>query len=632
MTTYSSADLALAEQLGTSTLFEASGITNSALCSNITPVWPNAHVCGPAYPVSCAPGDNLGIHLALEHAPAGSVLVVTTNNFIAGYWGEVLTVAAQSKQIKGLIIDGGARDIAALARHQFPVFSRGVSVRGTLKDSVISVGECIQMTGTPVKQGDLVIADSDGVVILPQESVGNILQLAQQREQKETSMMHKLSEGETTVDLLGLRQHAVQDPTETQATFAPRINPHLQQAQASQTYGILDAIAQKRSRGETVISLCAGEPDFDTPSVANEAAIKAIQSGQTKYSPVGGLKALREAIAEKFSQENNIATSWENTLVCTGGKQAIFNALSATLTPASTSQNTGTNPEEVIIPAPYWVSYPEMVSVCGAKPVVVSCDVDAGFKLTAQKLKSAITHNTRWLILNSPSNPTGAVYNKDELSQLADILRQYPQVMVLSDDIYEHLIYDDLPFYTLAQIAPDLRSRIITVNGASKAYAMTGWRIGFATGPSWLIQAMIKLQGQQTSGACSIAQHAALAALTQGQDFVATNKAVFQHRRNVLVEGINAIDGLSCDTPQGAFYVFAHCHDWLNKTTPKGTVLTSDSDVAQTLLDEMNLAVVPGSAFGLSSYLRIAYAVDEKTLVQGCEKLQAFSQSLTPKS
>ena len=382
------------------------------------------------------------------------------------------------------------------------------------------------------------------------------------------------------------------------------LNRFLAAARPSATYRVIDRVAARRASGANVISLSAGEPDFDTPEHVREAGIAAIRAGHTRYTQVAGLRVLREAIAAKFQRENDLDVDWRNTLVCSGGKQVIFNALAATL-------NEG---DEVIVPAPYWVSYPEIVQLCGARPVIVECGAQTGFKLTPQALAQALTRKTRWLILNSPSNPTGAVYTREELLALAGVLLEHPDVLVLSDDIYEHLIFDDLPFFTIAQVEPRLRDRILTMNGVSKAYAMTGWRIGFGTGPAWLIEAMEKLQGQQTSGACSISQHAALAALTGPQDFIVQSRVAFQRRRDMVVELLNQAPGLHCAVPQGAFYAFASCQDLIGKTTPTGTHLDSDEAVVNALLDEAGVATVHGSAFGLGPYIRIAYALDDASL------------------
>lgn len=398
-----------------------------------------------------------------------------------------------------------------------------------------------------------------------------------------------------------------------------QLNRFLVRSKPSATYVVIDRVAEKRATGETVISLCAGEPDFDTPAHISEAGIRAIETGQTRYTQVAGLISLRQAIADKFERENSVKTDYRDTIACTGGKQVIFNALSATL-------NEG---DEVIIPAPYWVSYPEIVVVCGAKPIEIICDKQTGFKLTAEKLEQAITPRTRWLILNSPSNPTGAVYSKEELITLAVVLRRHPNVMILSDDIYEHLIFDGLEHATMIQVAPDLKERVLTMNGVSKAYAMTGWRLGFAAGPRWLIDAMVKLQGQQTSGACSISQHAAIAALNGPKDFIKQSKNVFQYRRDKVVQWLNKASGIECNTPSGAFYVYANCTGLLGKTTPKGKLLANDLDVASAILEEQNVATVPGSAFGLSPYIRIAYALDDDSLSEACRRIVTFCETLT---
>ncbi|KAF1023917.1 MAG: Aspartate aminotransferase [Paracidovorax wautersii] len=399
---------------------------------------------------------------------------------------------------------------------------------------------------------------------------------------------------------------------------AQPLNRFLAAAKPSATYQVMDRVAARRAAGATVISLSAGEPDFETPAHVREAGIAAIRAGHTRYAQVAGLRALREAIAGKFQRENGLDVQWQDTLVGNGGKQIIFNALAATL-------NEG---DEVIVPAPYWVSYPEIVQLCGGKSVVVACDVNSGFKLTPAALQAAITPRTRWLILNSPSNPTGAVYSRAELQALAEVLLAHPQVLVLADDIYEHLVFDGLAFFTIAQVEPCLRERVLTMNGVSKAYAMTGWRIGFGTGPRWLVEAMEKLQGQQTSGASTISQHAALAALTGPQDFIAQSRAVFQRRRDTVVAALNQAPGLRCEVSQGAFYAFASCEGLLGKTTPAGTRLRSDEDVVNALLDETGVAVVHGSAFGLGPCIRIAYALDDATLGRACEAIQGFCGAL----
>jgi aspartate aminotransferase len=397
-----------------------------------------------------------------------------------------------------------------------------------------------------------------------------------------------------------------------------RLNQRLADARPSATYRIMDRVAERRAQGAEIISLCAGEPDFDTPRHVREAAINAIEQGHTRYTQVAGVRPLREAVAAKFRRENGLDVSWQDTLVCNGGKQVIYNALAATL-------NEG---DQVIVPAPYWVSYPEMVQLCGAQTRVVTCEAKDGFKLTPDALAAAITAQTRWLILNSPSNPTGAVYSRDELQALAEVLLAHPQVLILADDIYEHLIFDDQPFHTLAQVEPRLAPRTLTMNGVSKAYAMTGWRIGFATGPRWLLDAMEKLQGQQTSGACSISQQAALAALEGPRDFIQDSRDVFQRRRDLMVALLNDTPGLECGAPAGAFYAFASCAGVIGRTSPAGRVLHSDEDFAHALLDEANVAVVHGSAFGLGPYIRIAYALDDASLRKACEAIRRFCTAL----
>ncbi|HYQ55186.1 MAG TPA: pyridoxal phosphate-dependent aminotransferase [Pseudomonas sp.] len=394
------------------------------------------------------------------------------------------------------------------------------------------------------------------------------------------------------------------------------LNRRLEAAKPSATYKIIDRVAARRAQGAKIISLCAGEPDFDTPEHIRTAAVSAINDGHTRYTQVAGLRALREAIARKYQRENALDVSWQDTLVCSGGKQVIFNALAATL-------NEG---DEVVVPAPYWVSYPEMVELCGGVSRIVACGAESSFKLTPQALAEAIGPKTRWLILNSPSNPTGAVYDREELQALAEVLLANPQVLILADDIYEHLIFDGREFLTLAQVEPRLAARTLTMNGVSKAYAMTGWRIGFATGPRWLLEAMEKLQGQQTSGACSISQHAAVAALDGPKDFIAHSREVFQRRRDFMVELLNQAPGISCEVPGGAFYAFADCSGLLGKRSPGGSDLVDDEAVALALLEEANVAVVQGSAFGLPGYLRIAYALDDESLRAACQAIHRFCE------
>lgn len=393
-----------------------------------------------------------------------------------------------------------------------------------------------------------------------------------------------------------------------------QLNRFLAEAEPSATDKMMGKVSAARLRGAPIVSLGTGEPDVDTPDHIRAAATQAIQDGNTRSTQVAGMRGLREAIAEKFKRENGLDVDWSDTIVCSGARQAIFNALAATL-------NEG---DEVVIPAPYWVGYPETVALCGATPVVVACEAPEGFKITPHQLSDALTDKTRWVILNSPSNPTGAVYTREELLALGGVLLKYPDVLILSDDSYEHLVFDDVEFCTMAQVEPRLRARTLTVNGVSKAYAMTGWRIGFATGPSWLIDAMEKLQGQQTSGACSISQFAAMAALDGPKDFIFESRALFQQRRDRVVNLLNGAPGITCGLPSGAFYVFASCKGLIGKSSPSGKLLSSDEEIAYALLDEAGVAVVHGAVFGLEGYLRIAYTLDDTSLDACCDAIIAF--------
>lgn len=392
----------------------------------------------------------------------------------------------------------------------------------------------------------------------------------------------------------------------------------LSRVKPSATIAVSQKARELKNQGRDIIGLGAGEPDFDTPDNVKNAAMDAIRRGETKYTPVSGIQPLREAIAAKFKRENNLDYDWKQTIVATGGKQVLFNALMATL-------NAG---DEVVIPRPYWVSYPEMVSLCGGTPVFAETSIDNGFKLTAAALAKAITPKTKWLIMNSPSNPSGAAYTKDELRALADVLLAHPQVWVLTDDMYEHLTYGDFKFHTIAEVEPKLIDRTLTMNGVSKAYAMTGWRIGYAAGPIELIKAMDMIQGQQTSGACSIAQWAAVEALNGPQDFVARNKAIFQGRRDLVVSMLNQARGIDCPVPEGAFYVYPSCAELVGKTAPSGKVIGGDEDFVSELLEAEGVAVVHGSAFGLGPNFRISYATSETLLEQACERIQRFTASL----
>jgi aspartate aminotransferase len=373
-----------------------------------------------------------------------------------------------------------------------------------------------------------------------------------------------------------------------------------------------------KSEGIDVCGFGAGEPDFDTPGNIKKAAIAAIERGETKYTPVAGIPPLREAIALKFKRENGLNYKSSQIIVGTGGKHILFNALLATVNPG----------DEVIIPAPYWVSYPDMVLIAGGTPVAVETEMKHGFKLQANALDKAITPKTKWLILNSPSNPSGAAYTWGELKALTDILLRNPNVWVLSDDIYEHLTYRDFKFATPAQVEPELMSRTLTMNGVSKAYAMTGWRIGYAGGPEQLIKAMDTLQGQQTSGACSIAQWASVEALTGPQDFIAERRKIFETRRDLVVSMLNQAKYLGCPTPEGAFYVYPSCAEAMGRKTPDGKVIANDEEFATALLEAEGVAVVHGSAFGLGPNFRISYATATEVLAEACAKIQRFCASL----
>ena len=392
----------------------------------------------------------------------------------------------------------------------------------------------------------------------------------------------------------------------------------LSRVKPSATIAVSQKARDLKAKGRNVISLGAGEPDFDTPDNIKNAAIEAIKRGETKYTPVSGIPELREAIAAKFKRENNLDYKPEQTIVGTGGKQILFNAFMATM-------NAG---DEVIIPRPYWVSYPEMVSLCGGEPVFVETSIDNGFKLTAEVLEKAITPKTKWLLMNSPSNPSGAAYTQAELRAIADVLLNHPHVWVLTDDMYEHLTYGDFKYYTIAEVEPKLYDRTLTMNGVSKAYAMTGWRIGYAAGPLQLIKAMDMIQGQQTSGACSIAQWAAVEALNGPQDFIQKNKAIFQGRRDLVVSMLNQARGINCPTPEGAFYVYPSCADLIGKKTPAGKVIETDEDFVSELLEAEGVAVVHGSAFGLGPNFRISYATSEALLEDACTRIQRFTASL----
>ncbi|MGB5212367.1 MAG: pyridoxal phosphate-dependent aminotransferase [Anderseniella sp.] len=392
----------------------------------------------------------------------------------------------------------------------------------------------------------------------------------------------------------------------------------LNRIQPSATIAISTKAMELKAAGRDIIGLSAGEPDFDTPDNIKEAAIKAIREGRTKYTPVDGVPELKQAICAKFERDNGLKYKPSQVSVGTGGKQVLFNALLATLNPG----------DEVIVPAPYWVSYPDIVLLGGGKPVFVETTLDNGFKLQAAALEAAITPKTKWLVFNSPSNPSGAAYSHAELKALTDVLMRHPQVWVLTDDMYEHLVYDDFKFVTPAQVEPQLLERTLTMNGVSKAYAMTGWRIGFAAGPEVLINAMRKLQSQSTSNPSSISQWAAVEALNGPQDFIASNNEKFKERRDLVVSMLNQANGLSCPTPEGAFYVYPSCEELIGKTTPSGQQIKNDEDFVTALLADEGVAAVHGAAFGLEPFFRISYATSNEALEDACERIQRFCNSL----
>ncbi|HUX79972.1 MAG TPA: pyridoxal phosphate-dependent aminotransferase [Alphaproteobacteria bacterium] len=391
----------------------------------------------------------------------------------------------------------------------------------------------------------------------------------------------------------------------------PLISDRMSRIQPSPTLAVTARAAELKALGQDVISLGAGEPDFDTPNFIKEAAVKALSEGKTKYTAVQGIPALRKAIVKKFQLENEIEYTPDQIIVGSGAKQVIFNAFLASLNPG----------DEVIIPAPYWVSYPDIVEVAEGVPVIVRCKAESQLKLTPESLAEAITPKTKWLILNSPNNPSGLAYTRTELEALAEVVRQTPHLYVLSDDIYEHLVYDGFIFTTLAQVAPDLKERILTVNGLSKTYAMTGWRLGYGAGPKILIEAMITLQSQSTSHATSITQEAAVVALEGPQDFIKEWVKTYTHRRDKALEILEGTSGLTCLKPQGAFYLYPSCVDLMGKKTPSGAIITSDTDLATYLLESAGVAVVPGAAFGLSPHFRISYATDTDLLLKACHRI-----------
>ncbi|CAH0220024.1 pyridoxal phosphate-dependent aminotransferase [Roseomonas sp. CECT 9278] len=372
------------------------------------------------------------------------------------------------------------------------------------------------------------------------------------------------------------------------------------------------------AQGIKVISLGTGEPDFDTPRHAIEAAYKAALAGDTKYPPQDGTKELKQAVQRKFKRDNNLDYALDEIMIANGGKQCIYNAFMATLDPG----------DEVVVPAPYWISYADMAKVAGGTPVLVSCPQNNGFKLRPEDLDAAITPKTKWVMLNFPNNPTGAACSREEMLAIAAVLKKHPHVWVMTDDMYEHLVYDGFEFCTIAEVAPELKDRTLTVNGASKTYAMTGWRVGFCGGPKALIKAMINMQGQATSGISTVSQAAAAAALDGPQDLVAERAAIYKQRRDLVVDMLNAAPGIACHKPEGAFYVFPNIAGCLGKTTKGGRKIDTDTDFALALLEEKYVAAVQGAAYGMSPYLRISYATDTESLREACGRIQEFCREL----
>ncbi len=392
----------------------------------------------------------------------------------------------------------------------------------------------------------------------------------------------------------------------------------LARVKPSPTIAVTTKARELKAAGKDVIGLGAGEPDFDTPQNIKDAAVAAIAAGKTKYTAVDGLPELKDAICAKFKRDNDLTYTPAQVTVGTGGKQVLYNALMATLNPG----------DEVIIPAPYWVSYPDMVLLAGGTPVIAEASSQTGYKLTPDQLEAAITPNTKWLIFNSPSNPTGAGYTWDELKGLTDVLMRHPHVWVMSDDMYEHLVYDGFEFCTPAQVEPALYDRTLTVNGVSKAYAMTGWRIGYAAGPEKVIGAIRKVQSQSTSNPCSISQWAAVEALNGTQAFIPENNATFKRRRDLVVSMLNAAPGITCPTPEGAFYVYPQIAGCIGKTSAAGTHIADDETFATALLEEKGVAVVFGAAFGLSPCFRVSYATSDEALKTACTRIQEFCAEL----
>ena len=398
-----------------------------------------------------------------------------------------------------------------------------------------------------------------------------------------------------------------------------QVSEALKRVKPSATMAMSAKARALKSSGRDCIALSQGEPDFDTPENIKEAAIRAMREGKTKYTDVDGIPELKDAIVAKFKRENGLEYKREQINVSPGGKPVIFNAWMATINPG----------DEVIIPAPYWVSYPDMAIMCGGTPVFIDTKIENGFKIEPDALAKAITPHTKWLLLNSPSNPSGAAYTRDELRALAAVLVDHPHVLILTDDMYEHLTYGDFEFTTIAQAEPRLYERTLTMNGVSKAYSMTGWRIGYAGGPQWLIKAMANVMAQTTSNPCSISQWAAVEALNGTQDFIPKNKKLFQERRDLVVSMLNQARGITCPTPEGAFYVYPSIAELIGKTTPTGRVINSDEAFALELLETEGVALVHGGAFGLSPNFRISYATSNECLESACARIQRFCASLS---
>ena len=390
------------------------------------------------------------------------------------------------------------------------------------------------------------------------------------------------------------------------------ISDSLNRIKPSATMVITAKATQLKREGKKVIGLSSGEPDFDTPQHVKQAAIEAINNGYTKYTNIEGIPELRQSIVEKFKKDNDLNYDINNVIVGTGGKQILFNALMSSLN----------KDDEVIIPAPYWVSYPDMTLLAGGKPIFVDCSSETNFKLTGEALDKVITKNSKWLILNSPSNPTGSCYSLSELEEIANVVRKHENLYVMTDDIYEYIVYDNFKFYTLAQVAPDLKDRILTVNGVSKSYCMTGWRIGYAAGPSLLIKAMIKIQGQSTSNPSSISQYAALAGISGSKEFLDPCLKAFDERRHFVVDKLNSINGISCILPEGAFYAYPNVSGLIGKKTQNGKILNNDAEIVEWLLESAEVAAVPGVAFGLEPYFRVSYATSLEVLKEAMNRIE----------